>query len=341
MTANNDTLLISNPYNVRYLCGFTGGEGYLLVMPHKKVLFVDSRYGVRAHDECTDTEIIVDNEMTAAINSVIRREGISVVAVEGKYITYDTFKKLSESIEAHIEACQDDTDMLRVLKSKSEIALIKKAEDIGCDAFDHILSFIKPGVSEREIAFELEYHMRKNGADGLSFDTIAASGINSSCPHASVSDKKINNGDLVTLDFGCIFKGYCSDMTRTIAVGHIDDEQKKVYDIVLAAQLAAIDSIKPGITGREADAFARNIIESSGYGKCFGHGLGHGVGLFIHEAPRLSVKSEDILEPGMVFSVEPGIYIDGRFGIRIEDVVCLEEDGVVNLTKSPKELIVL
>ena len=374
-------LLISDPVNLRYLSGFTGGEGYLFISECNTYLVVDSRYGVRAREECTgnayadkagfaggrNIEIIVDNERIKAINKLIKEhfdkdhinhikkdnikknnikknninDLLPRIMLEGKHVTYDIYKKLSKELDAEIVMCGDEIERLRIIKTPAEISLIKKAEDIGCSAFEHILSYIRPGVSERDITLELEYYMKKNGAEALSFETIVASGVNSSCPHASVSDRKIENGDFVTLDFGCIYQGYCSDMTRTVAVGHINDRQKKIYDTVLSAQLSALENIRAGMTGREADACARNIIDEAGFGKNFGHGTGHGVGLYIHELPRVSQSSEDVLDIGMVFSVEPGIYIDGECGVRIEDVVTLTENGLVNLTEAPKELIII
>ena len=230
---------------------------------------------------------------------------------------------------------------LRMIKSADEIALMKSAQEIAERAFTHILDFIKPGVTEREVSLELDYFMLRSGAEALSFETIAVSGVNSSMPHGVPSDKKIENGDFVTMDYGAVCGGYHSDMTRTVAVGNVSAEQKKVYDTVLKAQLAALEAMRPGVRCADADRAARDVIEAAGYGEFFGHGTGHGVGIEIHEEPRVSPTAVDILETGNVVTDEPGIYLPGQFGVRIEDMVLITENGFENLTKAPKELIVL
>ena len=232
-------------------------------------------------------------------------------------------------------------DALRSVKTEEEQALLARAEAIGDAAFAQICTVLKAGMTEREAAAELEYLLKKNGAQGFSFETIMASGAHSSMPHAVPTDKVIEDGDFVTMDFGCIYEGYCSDMTRTVAIGHADDEQRSVYETVLRAQRAAIDAIRPGMTGEEADAVARAVIQKAGYGSCFGHALGHAVGLAIHEDPRLAPGNETVLEPGMAVTIEPGIYLPGRFGVRIEDLVVITADGCRDLTHSPKELLIL
>ena len=208
-------------------------------------------------------------------------------------------------------------------------------------AFEHILPFIKPGITEREIALELEFFMKKQGASALSFDTIVAVGERSALPHANLTDKKVEDGKVVLLDYGCVYEGYCSDMTRTVAVGYADDKTKNIYNIVLNAQLKAIENIKAGVSGVAVDKIARDIIADGGYGDNFNHALGHGLGLKVHEQPTLSPRSEDILKTGNVVSVEPGIYVEGFCGVRIEDIVIVREDGCENLTLSPKDLIIL
>lgn len=229
----------------------------------------------------------------------------------------------------------------RMVKDDTELSLIKRAETIGDEAFTYILSIIKPGMTEREIAIELEFFMKRKGASKLSFDTIVASGRNSSMPHAQVTDKVIENGDFVTMDFGCVYEGYCSDMTRTIAVGKPTDEMEKVYQIVLDANLFALEGIKAGVKCSDIDALARDHIRNEGYGEYFGHGLGHSVGLYIHEEPRFSPKCDTITEKNMVITDEPGIYLPGKFGVRIEDLVVVKEDGYELLSHSPKKLIVI
>ena len=232
-------------------------------------------------------------------------------------------------------------DRLRRIKTPEEIGYMRRAEEIGDEAFEALLPLLKPGMTELEAAAELEYQMKKRGAEGFSFDTIMASGIHSSMPHAIPSGKKLEAGDFITMDFGCTYQGYCSDMTRTVVMGKADEKQKEMYGIVLRAQRAALELIRAGLPGSRVDREAREIIEKAGYGDCFGHGLGHSVGLYIHEEPRLSPSDDTILEPGMIETVEPGIYVPGFGGVRIEDMVAVTEDGCENLTRSPKELLEL
>ena len=235
----------------------------------------------------------------------------------------------------------DALSSFRKIKSPEELDRMERAERIGDEAFSYILNELKPGVTELQIAAKLEYFMRSHGAEGTSFDTIVASGYHSAMPHAVPTEKPLENGDFVTMDFGCRYQGYCSDMTRTVVIGKADPRQKEIYQIVLEAQQAALEGLRPGMTGTEGDRLARDVIEKAGYGEYFGHGLGHSVGLEIHEKPALSTRDETVLLPGMIETVEPGIYIPGFGGVRIEDMVVLTETGIRNLTTSPKELIEL
>ena len=230
---------------------------------------------------------------------------------------------------------------LRQIKSQDEIELIKKAQKITDDAFSHILNFIKSGVTEKEIALELEFFMRKSGSEGVAFDTIAVSGKNSSMPHGVPTDKPLEKGDFITMDFGAKWQGYCSDMTRTVALGKVTDKQRFVYDTVLKAQKAALDVIKAETICFDVDKAARDIIDNAGFKDCFGHGLGHSVGLYIHESPACNKRDMTPLKSGMIMTVEPGIYLENEFGVRIEDMVLVTENGYQNFTKSPKELIIL
>ena len=283
----------------------------------------------------------VENSCKTCANTVCTRNTIRV-GFENEDISYKQFKTFLDVLDDRIGLMPigDKINELRIIKSKEEIEKITMAEHIGDMAFSYVKDLIKPGMTEVEVALLLENYMRSHGVSGLSFDTIAASGRNSSLPHAVPTDKKLEEGDFLTMDFGCIYKGYCSDMTRTVFIGkEPSDKQKQVYEIVLKAQLAALDMIKPGVSCYEVDKCARDIIRDAGYGDYFGHGLGHSVGLFIHEEPRFSPKCKDILESGMVITVEPGIYLPGEFGVRIEDLVVVTEDGYRNLAESPKELI--
>jgi len=229
----------------------------------------------------------------------------------------------------------------RMIKDETELQTIAKAEAIGDAAFTHILDYVKPGVTEADIALEIEFFMKRQGASKLSFDTIVASGPNSSMPHAQVTNRKLQMGDFVTMDFGCVYQGYCSDMTRTVAIGEPTEEMRKVYQIVFDANIRAMEAIREGVKCNEIDAVARDYIKSQGYGDYFGHGLGHGVGLDIHEEPRFSPKCDVITKENMVITDEPGIYLPGRFGVRIEDLVVVKKDGYEKLSHSDKQLIVL
>lgn len=263
------------------------------------------------------------------------------IAIEDS-MNLSRYLKLKDALTScELTVASELIDKPRTVKDENELELLARAEQIGDEAFTHILDIIKPGMTEKEIALELEFFMKKQGASKLSFDTIVASGPNSSMPHARVTDRAIENGDFVTMDFGCVYKGYCSDMTRTIAVGTPTDEMKKVYQIVLEANLRAMEGIRAGVKCSDIDALARGYIAEQGYGDYFGHGLGHSVGLYIHEEPRFSPKCDVITMENMVITDEPGIYLPGKFGVRIEDLVVVKENGYERLSNSPKELVII
>ncbi len=337
-----DAVLVSSPHNRRYLSGFTGSSGYLLITEQERYMLTDFRYIEQATDQCPEFKVInfFDKGLIETIEDLIAQLNIKALGYEDLTLTVKEFNHFTE----HIETCNwigigNLIEQIRMYKDDEEIETIAKAAAIGDAAYEHILTFVKAGMTEREVAVELEYTMKKLGATHLSFDTIVASGKRSSLPHAQPTDKVIERGDFVTLDFGCIYNGYCSDMTRTFVVGKASEEQKELYNLVLKAQLNTLEHIKAGITGKQGDAYARDIIDAAGYRKNFGHGLGHSLGLEVHESPRFSLLSEDIIHSGMVMSVEPGIYIPDFGGVRIEDIVLITEDGHRNFCHSPKELI--
>lgn len=349
-----DALLLTDGYNIHYISGYRGHTGCMLITANNRCILTDSRYTEQVSIEAPDFEC-VDVGMdgyTKTIVTLLNKYGISKnskdakvrIGFENEDISYRQFKSFSDKFESLWEPVQLDgkIDNLRSIKTDREISLIAKAESIGDQAFNYILTFIEEGMSEKDVALELEYKMRKLGASGLSFDTIVASGPNSSLPHAVPTDRKLCGGDFVTMDFGCIYDGYCSDMTRTVLIGDKPtSKQAEIYNIVLEAQNESMKLIKPGTKCSDVDKRARDIISNAGYGENFGHGLGHSVGLYIHEEPRLSRKCESILKPGMLVTVEPGIYLTGEFGVRIEDLVVVTEDGYRNLTASPKAIIML
>ncbi len=340
-----DALLITDPYNMRYISGFRGGEGVLYISRSQKVLVTDSRYTEAASKE-SDFEIIEENrehKRSQILKECAAKDRAEKMIYEDESMKCSEFHRFRDALPEIREwiPAGGRTDALRRIKTGEEIELLAKAEAIGDAAFSDLLGVIRPGMTELKAAAELEYLMKKHGARGFSFDTIMASGEHSSMPHAIPSEREFRDGDFVTMDFGCIYEGYCSDMTRTIAIGHVTEEQRKIYNTVLKAQLAALEAVRPGIKGSEADKVARDIISEAGYGDCFGHSLGHSVGLFIHEEPRLAPGAATILQPGMIETVEPGIYVPGFCGVRIEDMVVITEDGCRNLASSPKELIIL
>lgn len=344
-----DALLITDPYNIRYLSGFRGGEGALYISKNQNVLITDSRYTEQAEKE---SEFAVIEENSAHNRVQILKEciwkeksgfnqGFSM-GYEDNYMICSEFEQLREKLPVTKWApLKHHINDFRRIKTEEEIALLAKAESIGDYAFSQILKVLKPGMTEIEVAATLEYHMKMAGAENLSFSTIVASGIHSSMPHAIPDEKKLEYGDFLTMDFGCKYKGYCSDMTRTVVIGKASEKQREIYQVVLNAQLSALDALCAGKTGKEIDRVARTIIERAGYGNYFGHGLGHSVGLYIHENPRLSPTDDTVLEEGMIETVEPGIYIPGFGGVRIEDMAVVTKNGCKNLASSPKELIEL
>ena len=330
--------LITSPENLYYFSGFTGGEGALFISPDKKLLFTDSRYTVQAKLEAPDFKIfdVAEKPLMGFL-----KDQKEPIGFEDGFCTFSEFLRMKQQApEVTLVPATEEINKIRMIKTDAEIALIEKAAEIADSAFSYILPRIAVGKTEKEIALDLEFFMRKNGAEGLSFETISASGVRSAMPHGTATDKVLETGDFLTLDFGCKYKGYCSDMTRTVVLGKASEKQKEIYETVLSAQLAAMEKICAGAKTKEIDAIARNIINEK-YQGCFGHGLGHSLGLEVHEKPSLSPKSEDILEENMLMTVEPGIYIDGFGGVRIEDLVVVTKDGYKNLVHSPKELIEL
>lgn len=351
-----DALIITDRYNVNYLTKYMGDTGFVLATKEKSYLLTDSRYIERAANETKDCEAIdiksdgysktikILIEQLFITNNKTNDSKMLKIGFENKSISYEQFKAFNDRLSdiAILVELNDELNKLRMIKDDNELECIASAEAIGDKAFQEIIKYIKPGMTEKEIALQLEYTMKKLGADGLSFDTICASGENSSMPHATPTDRVVKDGDFLTMDFGCIYNGYCSDMTRTVFIGkEPSDKQLDVYNIVLNAQLSSLKAIKPGVKCCDVDKIARDIIKEAGYGDYFGHGLGHSVGLFIHEEPRLSPKCDTILEVGMTVTVEPGIYLPREFGVRIEDLVVVTENGYRNLATSEKELIKL
>jgi Xaa-Pro aminopeptidase len=338
-----DGLLVTGGINRRYLSGFTGSSGYLLITRDEAVLFSDFRYRTQAPQQAPDY-VFVEHGLKPeeSIRDKAHELGVKKLAFEDHDLTVAGHRTMAEAL-AGIELVPAGklVEAVRMVKDDSELAVLRDACAIADRAFRHIMDVLKPGMTEKEVALELEFFMRKEGAAGTSFDTIVASGERSAMPHGKASDRVMAPGDFVTLDFGALYDGYCSDLTRTVVLGPATDRHREIYGIVLEAQQAVLEGIRPGMTGREADKIARDIIERYGYGDCFGHGTGHGIGLDIHEEPRLSMGGDVLLVPGMVVTVEPGIYIPGFGGVRIEDDILITENGAELLTHAPKNFIVI
>ncbi|MGE5620887.1 MAG: M24 family metallopeptidase [Sphingomonadaceae bacterium] len=347
-TIGVNAFLISQPESRRYLSGFTGHDhppmdsaGYLLITEARNLLLTDGRTVEQAEEEAPDYEVLrIEEKLAATLSQILPELGLSRIAFEGNHLTYRTFEELRGVVDpnAMLVPTYDVVDLQRASKDAEELEAIRAAVALADKAFTHILSIARPGITERELAWEIEAFLRRHGSEGVSFDPIVASGPNASRPHHVPGDRPLQTGETIIIDWGARVNGYCSDITRTIVLGEADDRLKELYKVVLDAQTRAEERIRSGMVGRKADALARKVIGAAGLGEQFVHSLGHGVGLAIHEAPRLSRTSEDVLEDGMVFSVEPGIYLPGWGGIRIEDLVTLQGGKPVVLTRSPKQL---
>lgn len=343
LVGKGEALILTCPENIRYLCGFDYTDGFALVLCERIIIFADSRYieAARAQISAPIEVVLLDSGKNTA-EPLLRDAGAKRIFYEDRYMTCSELESWRRQLPAcEFEPIRNAFDALRETKTADEVELIVRAQRIAERAFDHILGFITADKTEVEVALELEYFMRRSGATGTAFQTIAVSGKASSLPHGVPRDRPLERGFL-TMDFGAELSGYRSDMTRTVCIGRADGKMKDIYGIVLRAQLQAERALRAGMLCSEADKIARDIITESGYGDCFGHSLGHGVGLFIHEAPNLSPRAGDKrLTAGNVVTVEPGIYIEGRYGVRIEDMALIEDRGASILTQCPKELIEL
>lgn len=334
-----NTLIIPG---VRYLTGFSGSTAGIFVTSRTAIFISDFRYADQARKEVKGARVIIsDRDPVSSLENLKEAKAKNVkIAIEANRLTIDQKKMLTEKLpDAILVDCPGMIENLGLHKDQAEISNIKKAVAISDEAFARILGFLRPGLAEKEVAAELEYQMKILGAEREAFRTIVASGYRSAMPHGVASEKKLKKGDLVTFDFGALYNGYCSDITRTIVLGKATSRQKKIYGIVLRAQKAAIKKVRSGIDGKVVDKAARDIIKRAGYGKNFGHGTGHGIGFEVHGGPRLSSKISQVLEINMVVTVEPGIYISGWGGVRIEDDVLVKSKGCEVLNKAPKNLL--
>lgn len=338
-----DAILISSPENRHYLSGFTGSAGYLFITPRRQVLFTDSRYTEQAGNQSPHFEVIQIKPDLNWLVDALKETGVKRVGLESDNMTLASYNRVLDAIKETEElggtslvATSGITDELRVFKDKGELAQLQKAIDASDRAMEAVCPTIQAGMTEKEVAWRMEVAMRELGADSISFNTIVASGLNGAMPHHRADDTVIQAGEPIVIDMGAQVNGYCSDISRTVVVGEPDEMFHKIYNIVLGAQLTAINTVRPGLTGKECDALSRDVIAEAGYGENFGHSLGHGVGLAVHESPRVGPTAENVLEPSMVFTIEPGIYLPGWGGVRIEDIVVLGEEGATPLSKAGK-----
>ncbi|OPY57521.1 MAG: putative peptidase [Pelotomaculum sp. PtaU1.Bin035] len=341
--AGIDAFYVTNPENCYYLSGFSGTAGALLLCRDKSFLLTDFRYTDQAKRESPGFKVVEVSDFYAEkLAQVLKENCISRLGCEGDHLSYNQFLILKDKlVNVDLKVTSGLVEELRLDKDNTEIKNIEEAVRLADLAFDQVLTMISPGVSEREVALQLEYSMRSMGAGGVAFNIIVASGPRSALPHGVASSRLLRKKDLVTMDFGSIYRGYHSDITRTVVLGKPEPRQKEIYSIVLEAQLRAIGAIRPGVRASDVDRAARDIIAGKGYGERFGHGTGHGLGLNIHEKPKLSINDNTILQAGMVVTVEPGIYLPDWGGVRIEDTVVVEESGCRVLTKAPKEELII
>jgi Xaa-Pro aminopeptidase len=341
---NLDALLVASHPNRAYLSGFTGDSGVLVITAAESLLLTDSRYTEQAEAQAPEYRVVREaQDRVATLAETLGRLKPSRTGYESARETVATVKEWEERLlgTTALVATQGLVEQLRLVKDEGELTLLREAARLADAGFDLLLEIIRPGKTEREISLDLEFFLRRQGAEAAGFEFIVASGPRGSLPHGAASEKVIRSEELVTIDYGCFVHGYTSDITRTVAVGPVPEKWLELYELVRKAQEAGVQAVKPGRTGGEVDAVARGVIVGAGYGEAFGHGLGHGVGREIHEAPRLKLNGTEVLRPGMVVTVEPGVYLPGEGGIRIEDMVLVTETGGERLTEARRELVTL
>ncbi len=335
-----DAMLLVSSENVRYLSGFTGTEGTLLLLKNRSFFLTDGRYRIQAKQQVKDYSLLIFREKFSELGRLIKKLKIKILGIEGRSVTLAFIKELEkQTAGVTLKTVVSELDNFRVVKSRDEINILKKAALIASESLQDIIPEIKPGIKEIEIAAELEYCLRKRGGDDIAFQTIVASGPRSALPHGVSSRRKINKGDFVIIDYGVVYEGYCSDETCTFVVGKPTVKQKKIYEIVKKAHDQAVKFTTKGLLLKDVDGVARRYINRMGYGKYFNHSTGHGIGLCVHEPPAVSPRANDKIKTGMVFTIEPGIYVPGWGGVRIEDTVVARTRGCEVITKSDKELM--
>ncbi|MBQ6684631.1 MAG: aminopeptidase P family protein [Firmicutes bacterium] len=339
-----ERLWISKRENQGYVTGYPSSDLFVLLTESENYIITDFRYIEVVKDLCEPLFTILMTETGFSLWDAVKKVAgdIKTLGIEENVLTVSDMKLLQEALpQAELKDAGGLIEEIRVIKDEGELEAMGKAISLADDCFSHMLTVLHAGMTEKEGALEIEMFLKKNGAERLSFPTICVSGARTSLPHGEPSDKIIEVGDFVTMDFGCVVDGYCSDMTRTVGIGHVSTEQKEIYELVLKAQKNCLEHLKEGLTWQEGDRLARDIIEDAGYGQYFGHGTGHGVGLEIHEAPTMSPRGQGIFRENMTVTVEPGIYLPKKFGVRIEDLSIITSSGIINKVKSNKELIIL
>ncbi|HEV2360044.1 MAG TPA: aminopeptidase P family protein [bacterium] len=340
--ASVDALLIARPENRRYVTGFTGSAGLVVVTAAQALLAVDFRYYDQAETQAPACRVIRGGaDPAAAVAEALKAAPPGRVGFESEFLPYAQVERLRERLAPAELVPLADVDRIRWVKDASEIAAVARAAVIADDAFVHLLEVLRPGMTEQAAALELEIAMRRGGAERLAFETVLASGPRGALPHGRATDRVMERGDFVTVDFGAVCDGYVSDCTRTVALGHADRRQREVYQAVLAAQQRALEAVRPGVACRDVDAAGRAVIAAAGFGEAFGHAIGHGIGLDVHEGPPVSPRTDAVLEPGMIVTIEPGVYVPGWGGVRIEDAVAVTDAGARVLTHVSKDLLVL
>jgi Xaa-Pro aminopeptidase len=344
-TTRFDALLVSHLPNVRYLCGFTGSSGLLLIEEGGSVFFTDVRYDTQAHAEVKAAKVVIARQamLSAAAERIASLRGRKAIAIEADHVTVSDRKRLNDLLPSRLRLKNASSlvERERLVKDEDELVLIRTAVNLGAKLFDRALEVIRPGVKESDVAAEMEYAARLAGAEEMSFPTIIASGARSALPHGRASEKPIKPGGFVVCDFGVILGGYCSDQTRTVWVGNVSESAREAYEAVLEAQQAAISAVRPGVSVGEVDSAARKVLRKRGLGRYFTHSTGHGVGLEIHEAPRVAAGQKTVLRPGMVITIEPGVYFPGKWGVRVEDMVTVTARGCEVLTPTRKDFLAI
>lgn len=340
----NQAALVTDDISIFYFTGLANSEGNLLITADESYLLVDFRYIEAAEKNVKTSKVVMFSQIYDVLNELISVNDIKEILLESDKVTISKYNEMQKNLKASLKDSDELSErikLLRLIKNENEVEKLKKAQNIAEKAYLEVLNIVKPGITEKQIALELEYLMKKNGAEKIAFDLITVTGKKTSLPHGVPGDVQVETGDFVTFDIGAVYEGYHSDMTRTVVIGEASDEQKKIYNIVLKAHLEGLKAVKAGVRCCDVDKVCRDIIKEEGYGEYFGHGTGHGVGLEIHEEPRVNPKGETVLKPGMVITVEPGIYLPDKFGVRIEDTVLVTEEGFETFAHIPKELIIL